>query len=90
MKFRFDTIFESSARRMASHASRRSFIARLGAVMVGVGALPLLPVVRNGRADDARKRDLSMGVEPRLIPVYAPADCRHLASTTTPSATTAL
>ncbi len=50
----FDKLFESSARKVASHTSRRSFIVKLGVVMVGTGAIPLLPVVRNGRAEETK------------------------------------
>ena len=35
-----------SARRMALHTSRRHFLARLGAALVGGAALPLLPIAR--------------------------------------------
>ena len=46
----FDRWFESSARSVAARASRRSFLVKLGVSLVGTAALPLLPVVRNGRA----------------------------------------
>ncbi len=46
----FDGWFESSARSIAARASRRSFLVKVGTALVGTAALPLLPVVRNGRA----------------------------------------
>lgn len=49
----FDQLFESSARDVASRVSRRSFIGRLGVAIAGASALPLLPVMRNGRAEAA-------------------------------------
>jgi methylamine dehydrogenase light chain len=49
----FDELLESSARTVASRTSRRSFIVKLGTVLVGTAVIPLLPVVRNGRAEAA-------------------------------------
>lgn len=48
----FDRFFERSARQLARRTSRRSFLSRAGAVLVGGAALPLLPVAR--AADDGR------------------------------------
>lgn len=45
-----DDIIETSARFVAAHTSRRSFLARLGAGLVGAAALPLLPVARLAQA----------------------------------------
>lgn len=42
----FDSITEGSARTLAKRTSRRGFIGRLGAVLVGTSVLPLLPVAR--------------------------------------------
>lgn len=53
MKSWFDDLFESSARAVASRTARRSFIARLGLAMAGAAAVPLLPLVRGGRAEAA-------------------------------------
>jgi len=41
-----DRFSESSARNMARQSSRRSFVARLGTLMLGAAAVPLLPVAR--------------------------------------------
>jgi methylamine dehydrogenase light chain len=49
----FDELFESSARTIASRSSRRSFVVKLGTVLTGTAAIPLLPVLRIGRAEAA-------------------------------------
>jgi methylamine dehydrogenase light chain len=41
-----DRIVERTARQLARHTSRRSFLTRLGTLLVGAAALPLLPVAR--------------------------------------------
>jgi methylamine dehydrogenase light chain len=41
-----DRLVERGARRLAQRTSRRSFLARVGTVLVGAGGLPLLPVAR--------------------------------------------
>jgi methylamine dehydrogenase light chain len=46
----FDRLFEASARNVAARASRRSFIVKASTILMGTAALPLLPIVRNGRA----------------------------------------
>ena len=43
---RIDRLMEESARAMARRTSRRSFLARLGGLLVGSAGLPLLPVAR--------------------------------------------
>jgi methylamine dehydrogenase light chain len=48
---RFDHLAERAARRLAMHVSRRSFLARLGALVAGGAALPLLPVARGAAAE---------------------------------------
>ncbi len=53
MEQRIDRWMEDTARRGARRVSRRSFLARLGALIAGGTALPLLPVSRV-RAADAR------------------------------------
>ena len=47
---RIDTQITSSTRGLAKRVSRRGFVGRLGALLVGTGALPLLPVVREAAA----------------------------------------
>jgi methylamine dehydrogenase light chain len=41
-----DRLIENAARQLARRTSRRGFVARLGAMLVGTAALPLLPVSR--------------------------------------------
>ncbi len=41
-----DEFSENSARSMARQSSRRSFVARLGTLMLGAAVVPLLPVAR--------------------------------------------
>jgi methylamine dehydrogenase light chain len=55
MKFEalIDRLFESSTRSVASRTSRRSFLGRLGMMLVGTAAIPLLPVVRGSAAEAA-------------------------------------
>ena len=48
-----DEIIERSSRLIAARGSRRSFLGRLGAALVGTAALPLLPVSRIARAEAA-------------------------------------
>jgi methylamine dehydrogenase light chain len=45
-----DRTATGASRRLAGRTSRRSFLGRLGAVLVGVGALPILPVYREAAA----------------------------------------
>ena len=46
----FDRQITSGTRGLAKRVSRRGFVGRLGALLVGTGALPLLPVVREAAA----------------------------------------
>lgn len=57
----FDDLFESSARSVAATASRRSFVVKLGTAIAGTAALPLLPVMRDGRAEAADSLALTPG-----------------------------
>ena len=41
-----DRYSETSARKLARSTSRRSFLSRLSTVMLGTGAIPLLPIAR--------------------------------------------
>ena len=45
-----DRLFESSSRYVASKTARRSFLSKLGTVMVGSALAPLLPVARFAQA----------------------------------------
>ena len=45
MKF-FDDFFENKSRKIAQSSSRRGVLKKLGGAMVGVSAIPLLPVAR--------------------------------------------
>jgi methylamine dehydrogenase light chain len=48
-----DRLIERSARELARRTSRRSFLARLGMMLVGAAGLPVLPVARAAPSDDA-------------------------------------
>lgn len=53
-----DKFVESLTRSIAQRTSRRSFLARLGKVILGAAAIPLLPVdrvARNANAADQKK-----------------------------------
>jgi len=52
---RLDAFFERYARRVARRTGRRSFLAALGGALVGVGALPLLPVARAAAAGSSAR-----------------------------------
>lgn len=51
---RFDTLAERASRRVAQRSSRRGFLARLGAAVVGGAVIPVLPVDRTGQLKRAR------------------------------------
>lgn len=62
----FDDAFQSSATRLASRTSRRGVLGRLGVILIGGAALPLLPVSRvaaqqlaphDGKTDDPKSCD---------------------------------
>lgn len=48
---RFDEMFEKRARQLAQHSSRRGVLKTLGGLLVGAGAIPLLPVARATTAE---------------------------------------
>lgn len=52
---RIDRLAEDAARRLARRLSRRSLLGRLGAVLAGGAALPLLPVARVSAAEEGTK-----------------------------------
>jgi methylamine dehydrogenase light chain len=54
---RIDVWVERSSRGLASHIGRRSFIARLGGLLVGTAAMPLLPVARASAASSTQDAD---------------------------------
>lgn len=53
----WDTRFESFSRRTAQTISRRSFIARIGALAAGATVLPVLPVSRTATAEEGHGAD---------------------------------
>jgi methylamine dehydrogenase light chain len=52
-----DRFVEQTARALARRTSRRSFLARVGALLVGASGLPLLPVARGVREAHAAEPD---------------------------------
>ncbi len=58
MAQRMDAIASRASRGLARYTSRRSFLGRLGRLLVGVSALPLLPVFRPALAADAEVPEL--------------------------------
>jgi len=59
---RLDRWFEVSTRQVAQRTSRRSFMSRLGVLLLGGSVLPLLPVARASATDDLPDEGL-MGKE---------------------------
>ena len=51
----FDRAVEALSRTTAQHTSRRGFVQRCGAWLLGTAALPLLPVARRARAAEPGK-----------------------------------
>jgi len=47
---RMDRLTSNLTRKVSAHTSRRSFVGRLGTLMVGMGAIPILPVYREAAA----------------------------------------
>lgn len=56
---------EQAARYVARKTSRRGFLSRLGAVLVGGASLPLLPVARGSSIDEPVERRDYPGVSPQ-------------------------
>ncbi len=76
---RFDHAFERYSRNWARGLSRRHFLTRLGTVLAGGAALPLLPVARAAAADPVRTQE---GEPPVDTPEGDPLACdywRHCA-----------
>ena len=68
-----DRWFTRGARRLARRTTRRGFLARLGAAVVGGAALPLLPVARAA----AVTREPLPGEPGPDTPVGNPSDCAY-------------
>lgn len=62
-KSRIDALGESLTRRIAGHSSRRGLLSRLGGVLVGASAFPVLPVAR---AEAAPRRPAAPTLPPQL------------------------
>jgi methylamine dehydrogenase light chain len=69
---RIDLWLSRSARQLARRTSRRSFLARLGALLVGGSALPLLPVARPAAA-----RESQPGEPDPATPIGDPRSCEY-------------
>ena len=74
-----DAWCESEARDVARRSGRRSFLARLGALLFGAGSLPLLPVARAARAQTGSETGarLPAPVEPAKGPESDPKRCEY-------------
>ena len=70
---RFDGWFERSVRNVARASSRRSFLARLGGLLVGGAVVPLLPVAR-ASATGARAEPPNEGI---AGPEGDPTSCEY-------------
>ena len=70
-----DGWLERKARGLARFTSRRSFLARLGVLLAGGAALPLLPVARAHATPGARVA--KPGEPPLDTPVGDPANCEY-------------
>jgi len=70
-----DRWLERRARGLARTTSRRSFLARLGALLAGGAALPLLPVAR--ASAQAGARVAKPGEPPIDTPAGDPASCEY-------------
>jgi methylamine dehydrogenase light chain len=70
---RVDRLVGELARRLARRSSRRGFLARAGALLVGASALPLLPVARAG----AQAREPAPGEPDASTPAGDPRSCDY-------------
>jgi methylamine dehydrogenase light chain len=57
-----DRWFDSQSRHVARHTSRRSFLNRLGVLLVGAGTVPLLPMAR--ASDPANRKQPALPGDP--------------------------
>jgi len=71
---RIDRWFTRSARHLARRTSRRSFLSRVGALLLGGAALPLLPVARAGARSPRAPRP---GEPPADTPAGDPQSCQY-------------
>jgi len=70
----FDRLVARLSRRVAQRSSRRSFLAKLGGALVGVSALPLLPVARG--AESPARQPVAGEPDPSR-PEGNPGDCQY-------------
>ena len=70
---RIDRLVGELTRRVARSSSRRGFLARAGALLVGASALPLLPVARAG----SQPREPAPGEPDPSTPEGDPRDCEY-------------
>ena len=64
MRF-LDRLTEKSARQLARHTSRRSFLVRVGQMLTGAAVLPLLPIDRAQRAMAAQGGQAAASDDPQ-------------------------
>jgi methylamine dehydrogenase light chain len=74
---RLDRWFEGRARALARRSSRRSFLARLGTLLVGGAGLPLLPVARAAGETAASRAPAPDEVALAGRPEGDPARCEY-------------
>jgi methylamine dehydrogenase light chain len=60
----FDDLAERSVRALARRSARRSFLGRLGAILVGAAAMPLLPVARGAQPSQGKDSKSAKPADP--------------------------
>jgi methylamine dehydrogenase light chain len=60
----FDEFTERSGRALARRSSRRSFLGRVGALLCGAAAIPLLPVARGAQPPDPKNAKMAKSADP--------------------------